>query len=128
MVYKRYILVLIAIVLSIILFIPSFIYAIFHRTKKELSEYFLEIAFSIDQMGNVVCAPLFNDFLLKEYNHQFGDSEETVSEVVGYNLKYNNLSPLGVKVAKGIDRIFMYLTHEEKHCEHANEIKQKRWQ
>ncbi len=49
-------------------------------------QYFLKMAISIDQLGNVVLQDLFNDLLITtKSQHSFGDEDETISSVLGKN-------------------------------------------
>lgn len=55
--------------------------------------YFL--AYSIDQLGNVLCQYLFNDILIKKGGYRFGDPDFTISAVLGMNKERGTLKPLG---------------------------------
>ena len=62
---------------------------------------FLVIATSIDKYGNVVCMELFNDVLIKqESKYKFGKINQTISAIIGYNLKYNTLTKFGLFINK----------------------------
>ncbi len=60
-----------------------------------LGEYFLHIAISIDQLGNVMCQDLFNYALIKDDSQPFGNPDETISSVLGKNLVKGNLTRAG---------------------------------
>ena len=109
---KGFILLVIALILSVILFPVGFLYSIFSLRFK-FSSYLKVIAISIDQMGNVVCAELFNDTLVKKGAYSFGDEDNTISEVLGINKKRGSLTKLGIWVAMVLNRI------EKDHVEKA---------
>ena len=79
----------------------GFFYALlrqlFFGKLKSLSVYFLEVAISIDNTGNVMMQHLLNDFLLikQKETYYFGNKKETISSVIGKNSLTNTLSPLG---------------------------------
>ena len=91
----------IAIVLLIFTTPIGFLYALltqlFFGKLKTLSVYFLEVAISIDNTGNVMMQHLLNDFLLikQKDTYYFGNKKETISSVIGKNSLTNTLSPLG---------------------------------
>ena len=91
----------IAIVLLIFTTPIGFFYALlrqlFFDKLKSLSVYFLEVAISIDNTGNVMMQHLLNDFLLikQKETYYFGNKKETISSVIGKNSLTNTLSPLG---------------------------------
>lgn len=86
-----------AVVLLVFLAPVGFAFAMakYCRNGKKLKKYFYQVALTIDQSGNVVCAPLFNGILLKRGGHPFGDEDETISSAVGRNKKKGTLTWLG---------------------------------
>jgi len=56
---------------------------------------FYAIAYSIDQLGNVVCKFLFNDTMIKKEGYKFGDPDKTISYVLGINKQNNTLTGFG---------------------------------
>ncbi len=64
-----------------------------------------KIALGIDQLGNVVCARLFNFFLITKEGYQFGNEDETISSVLGKNKKQNTLRFLGKLLDLILDQI-----------------------
>ena len=98
---KSFLLFCIAIVLLIFTTPIGFLYALlrqlFFGKLKSLSVYFLEVAISIDNTGNVMMQHLLNDFLLikQKETYYFGNKKETISSVIGKNSLANTLSPLG---------------------------------
>ncbi len=105
-------LIIVAIVLFVILSIVGFCWSFFtlfyKRTIGEAltgaAQYFKAIALSIDQLGNVAFAGLLNDVLIDKtlikLAHNFGDEDETISEVLGWNKLTGALSPTGIKLVK----------------------------
>ena len=76
--------------------------ALIHRWH----QYFIKMAVSIDQLGNVVLQDLFNDLLLNSNTHQrFGNEDETISSVLGKNKKNNTLSSVGKILTRVLDRL-----------------------
>jgi len=99
--FKSFLLFCIAILLLIFTTPIGFFYALlrqlFFGKLKTLSEFFLEVAISIDNTGNVMMQYLLNDFLLikRPTTYYFGNKKETISSVIGKNSLTNTLSPLG---------------------------------
>jgi 8-oxo-dGTP diphosphatase len=86
-------LLILAILLAVILFPIGFIFSMFYPKR---GKYMYKIALGIDQLGNVVCARLFNFFLIDIEGHQFGNEDETISSVLGKNKKTNTLTLFGI--------------------------------
>jgi 8-oxo-dGTP diphosphatase len=84
---------ILAIVLAIVLFPIGFMFSMFYPKR---GKYLYKIALGIDQLGNVVCARLFNFFLIDIDGHKFGNEDETISSVVGKNKKTNTLTLFGM--------------------------------
>ena len=69
-----------------------------------------KIAYLIDIIGNVICAELFNDVLIKsKKGHLFGNYNETISEALGINYFNNNLTITGLQLFSLIE------LHDYKH-------------
>ena len=69
-------------------------------------QYFLKMAISIDQLGNVVLQDLFNDILITtKSQHSFGDEDETLSSVLGKNKATQSLTKFGTLLANFLDWI-----------------------
>ena len=102
-----FILLIIAIVLSAILFPLGWLYSLFtfKLSIRKLSGYFKAIAISIDQLGNVVMANLLNDTLIKEHGHKFGNPDETISMVLGLNKRDKSLTKWGIKLTNILNKI-----------------------
>ncbi len=99
--FKSFLLFCIAIVLLICTTPIGFLYALLRQLLfgklKTLSVFFLEVAISIDNTGNVMMQYLLNDLLLikRPTTYYFGNKKETISSVIGKNSLTNTLSPLG---------------------------------
>ena len=108
---KSFLLFCIAIVLLICTTPIGFFYALlrqlFFGKLKTLSTYFLEVAISIDNTGNVMMQNLLNDLLLikRPTTYYFGNKKETISSVIGKNSLTNTLSPLGKALNAFLDWI-----------------------
>jgi 8-oxo-dGTP diphosphatase len=100
--WKSMFLLFIAFVLLVTTAPFGFLYALIRQTSLKkvdaLSVYFLELALSIDNAGNVLMQHVLNDLLLiqnkKTYN--FGNKLETISSVIGKNDLTNTLSKMGI--------------------------------
>ncbi len=123
------ILFLIAILLSAVSLPIGFAYFIlkciftfqFKKFGIRFNQYFLKMAISIDQMGNVAMQELFNDMLIKNRDYPFGDEDETISSVIGKNLKYGNLTTLGKALNAVLD--FLDPDHSLNSIEYLADLK-----
>lgn len=123
------ILFLIAILLSAVSLPIGFAYFIlkclftfqFKKFGARFNQYFLKVAISIDQMGNVAMQELFNDMLIKNRDYPFGDEDETISSVIGKNLKYGNLTTLGKALNAVLD--FLDPNHSLNSIEYLEDLK-----
>ncbi|VAV85076.1 hypothetical protein MNBD_BACTEROID02-795 [hydrothermal vent metagenome] len=104
---------LILLILSILLIIITgpigILYGMFYSFYKKfisgIGTYFLEMAISIDQLGNVVMQHLLNLILLRKNAYKFGNPDETISSVIGKNLEKCTLTPFGKIISKTLDAI-----------------------
>lgn len=105
----------IARLLQIILTPIFFLYAIFRIFHfKQIGEYFHNVAFSIDQLGNTMGASIMNDVLLKKDPvKKYGNPDETISHVTGVNYLGKKLTWTGLIVAKTLNRL------DKNHVENA---------
>lgn len=87
-----FVLLLVAIILSVILYPIGLIYAIFYP---ERNEYAYSVAYAIDQLGNVVMKYAFNKWLISNDGIKFGNPDETISSVLGKNKKEDKLTKSG---------------------------------
>lgn len=105
------ILTFIAVILTIIIAPIALFYEIITLIRfSKVSDYFFNIALSIDQLGNVICQGLFNDLLIKKDGFKFGNPDETISSVLGRNYQTNNLKFIGKSIRWTLDKI------EKDHC------------
>jgi hypothetical protein len=91
-------------------FAPLFvIYAIVKlRNFKKVSDYFHNIAFGRDQLGNTMGGPLMNNLLLKNKSKApklYGNVDETISHITGVNFLAGNTTWLGNFVAKVLNKV-----------------------
>lgn len=87
---------------------------------KVLGDYFYSIAFAIDQLGNVMGAPIMNDLLLKkESTYKYGNPDQTISHVTGVNYKNKTLTVGGYFLAHVLDEV------DKNHVEKAAETDQR---
>jgi 8-oxo-dGTP diphosphatase len=70
-------------------------YTLFTKSVKGVGEYCIQIADSIDQLGNVVMQHLLNDIWIKPTGYKFGNRDETISSVLGKNERDKTLSRFG---------------------------------
>lgn len=92
-----------------------FIYAILRlRNAKKISKYFHDVAFGIDQLGNVMGAPIMNDVLItKDSVDKYGNPDYTISYVTGKNYLNNTLTFWGKLLANTLNLI------EKNHVQNA---------
>lgn len=117
---KSVLLLIIAIFIFVTLSIIGFIWTIVSIFYKKsilnslngLSVYIRSIALSINQAGNVAFQGLLNDALIKK-GHDFGNEDEAISEVLGWNERYFELTKIGKLLVKILDKI------DPKHCENT---------
>lgn len=80
------------------------------------AQFFLAIAISIDKFGNVAFGGFFTNLLQINKVYRFGDTSETVSEVLGWSYKYDDLNKGGLLLRSFVN--FADWT-ETDHCEAA---------
>jgi len=102
-------------ILQLILTPVFYIYAIISlHNFKSIAKYFGSIAFSLDQLGNTMGAPIMNDVLLKSNPAKlYGNPDETISHVTGVNYLAGKCTWAGRKLAWLLDCI------EPNHVENA---------
>jgi hypothetical protein len=104
-----------AVVLTVLLFIPGIIHAIYAAIRwgsfyMRINYYFLNSAVSIDIMCNSLFSPLLNDWFLRKNGYHFGKKGETISSALGKNQCVNGLTYMG----KGLAGILNLL--QKDHC------------
>jgi len=112
---RGFILLVIALGLSIILLPVGFAFQVVTNLFKSINKYLFTIAKSIDQLGNVVCADLFNTTLIKKGGYTFGNEDVTISHVLGMNKKINTLTFTGKLLSNFLNLI------DKQHVEKAIE-------
>jgi len=114
---KNILLLFVSIFLFWLLYPLGLVYALI-TLRFRISAYCRAIAISIDQLGNVVLSALMNDILItKKTQTKFGDVDMTISEVLGWNVIADTLTPAGQLIVNILDKI------DKGHC--INAIKQK---
>lgn len=82
---------------------------LFVRDSRErftkFTDYPYSIAHTVDILGNIVCADLFNIVLIKHGGYRFGARTETISSVLGKNKIMGRLSRSGTILANLLDAI-----------------------
>jgi hypothetical protein len=116
---RGFILLLIALILSVILIPVGFAFQLIVTSSRSLNSYLFTIAKSIDQLGNVVCEHLFNVTLIKKNGYKFGNEDVTISHVLGMNEKTNTLSFAGKLLAWLLNTIDK--DHNQKAIEYERE-------
>ncbi len=82
-------------------FLYGLLHSLFTKGLRGLGNYLLQIAISIDQLGNVLMQHLLNLLWTRENGYRFGNRDETISSALGRNKQTDTLSRFG----KLIDRI-----------------------
>ncbi len=98
--------------ISVVLFmftVPfGFLYGVLHSliTKgfKGVGEFFLKIAISIDQLGNVLMQHLLNVLWIQKGGYKFGNRDETISSALGRNHQLGSLNAFGKMIDSILDR------------------------
>ena len=85
---------------------------------KGLSDYFFTMALSVNQSGAVAFKGLLNDALIKGKGLPFGDEDKQISEVLGWNERYFELTKTGKYLVSILNKL------DPKHCENTlfNEV------
>ena len=100
---------LISVVLFVITGPIGFVYGILHsffaKGFRGLGEYLLQIAISIDQLGNVMMQHLLNVLWIKKGGYKFGNRDETISSALGRNNQLRTLTGFG----KVIDNLLGFI-------------------
>lgn len=95
---------LLVILISPLGFIFTLIQSVFLWDIHYFKNFCFEIAGSLDQFGNVVMGPLFNEILIKKTSkYLFGHQDEKISSVLGKNQKAATLLYLGKRLVALLD-------------------------
>jgi len=102
-----FLLLIIALLLSWVLFPLGWAYSLITLRLKwnRLNDYALTIALSLDQMGNVVLSNLMNDVLIEKGGYRFGNPDDTISAVLGFNKKIGMLKKGGKLLASLLNKL-----------------------
>lgn len=118
-------LTVLALVLLAVLIVPAFIWlvvvSIQNKEKKKargflrgIKEFFVGIACSFDQTGNIAFGGFFTWLFLDDSaDYFFGDPSETISFVLGWNQRDGGLSDTGIMLVSILDFI------DKDHCRKA---------
>ena len=71
--------------------------------KDLINTYWMDMAISLDQLGNVSMSGVLNVIFIKGNSHTFGNPDETISSVLGKNQKNNTLAYLGRRLVALLD-------------------------
>jgi hypothetical protein len=106
---RGFLLFIIAIILYLPLTFLNWLMVCFKYGLK--NDYFIQTAIHIDIFGNKNMRTLFNATLIKSNSpYKFGETDVTISAVLGYNQHYKYLTNTGSIVVWLLDKI------EKKHC------------
>ncbi|WP_298999852.1 hypothetical protein ACOKFD_07285 [Flagellimonas sp. S174] len=85
--------------------IYGFLRQLFTQGFKGVGEFALELAISIDQLGNVLMQHLFNTLWITKVGYKFGNRDETISSALGKNKQLGTLTGFGRAIDKILDLI-----------------------
>jgi hypothetical protein len=113
---KNFLLMILATILLAIFGTLGFLYSFFTLHNGTRSKYYRAIAESLDQLGNVVCQDLFNQWMIRDVPvdgywphmaqaYSFGNIDETVSSVLGKNKRRGTLTPAGQWLDRLLDKM-----------------------
>jgi hypothetical protein len=108
----------------LVLNIPFLIWHIYKRPKGLRNEYFHEwvynTMFSIDQNGNATFYPIWNSLWVKDdFIYPFGNADQTISHVLGWNRTFNNLTWFGYSFGLLINFVFRRFLGQKDHLEES---------
>lgn len=122
---KNILLIILAFVVIVLVVFPALFWLIkvsVYKNKNNaremisgVSEFFLAIAGAMDKFGNCAYGGYFNSVLLVNVVHPFGNSSETISTVLGWGYKYDDLTPLGIWLRNFVNKVDNSTTD---HCEY----------
>lgn len=85
--------------------IYGFFHSLFTGGVKGLGNYLVQVAISVDQLGNVLMQHLLNILWVKKGGYKFGNRDETISSAIGRNITLNSLTGFGKLIDKILDVI-----------------------
>ncbi|WP_222984832.1 hypothetical protein [Flagellimonas meishanensis] len=83
----------------------GFLHKLFTKGITGIGEFALQIAISVDQLGNVVMQHLFNALWISKDGYAFGNRDETISSVLGKNKQLQTLTGFGRAIDGFLDFI-----------------------
>lgn len=116
---RGFLLLIIALCLSVVLLPIGFAFQIVTALFKAIDKYLFRIAKSIDQLGNVVCEHLLNVSMIKKNGYKFGNEDVTISHVLGVNKLNDTLTWIGQALSWLLNTIEK--DHVEKAIEHGED-------
>ena len=78
---------------------------LFTKGLRGIGEYALQMAISIDQLGNVLMQHLFNWLWITKNGYKFGNRDETISSALGKNKQLGTLTGFGRLIDGLLDTI-----------------------
>jgi len=97
-----FILLLVAIILFVLFLPVGLVYAMLRKGR---NEYFYNVAYGIDQLGNIVMQHAFNKWMISDDGFKFGNPDETVSSELGKNKKIGRLTKSGKFLDKILEKL-----------------------
>ncbi len=101
--------------MGLILYPIGMVYGVIKIAVMYIGAILKTLAIGINQFGNVVCADLFNDTLIKKDGVKFGNPYNTISKVLGKNKRAGTLTKLGKFFANILNKI------DPNHVENASD-------
>ncbi|MDC6352383.1 NUDIX hydrolase [Zeaxanthinibacter sp. PT1] len=86
-------------------FLFGIFHSLFYKGIKGLGEYLLQVAISIDQLGNVLMQHLLNVLWIRRGGYPFGNRDETISSALGRNKELSRLTVFGRAIDRLLDLI-----------------------
>ena len=83
----------------------GFLQQLFTRGLRGIGEFSLQLAISVDQLGNVLMQHLFNWLWITKNGYQFGNRDETISSALGKNKQLGTLTGFGRAIDALLDLI-----------------------
>lgn len=97
--------ILLVIITTPIGFIYGFFYTLFTKGFRGIGEYSLQMAISIDQLGNVIMQHILNALWIKTNGYKFGNRDETISSALGRNKQLGTLTGFGQLIDAILDKL-----------------------
>jgi 8-oxo-dGTP diphosphatase len=126
---KHFLLFCIAFILFVTTAPIGFLYALirqlFFKSISSLSVFLLQVALALDIAGNILMQHVLNDALLikNQNTHNFGNTKETISSVLGKNSLTQTLNAAG----RGLNRFLNWLDKNHTLNSIMYDIKTGKW-